>query len=111
MPYNYKKTAYELVKEAAHSFGKDGKPFHYFEVISYIRTHYPDYPFKDNTIQLHLRELSKNIESSKRNHPRYTKSLFSSISVMECSSWLKNRKLNNPRQTEIELIQRPLRKE
>ncbi|AIG98431.1 hypothetical protein AFULGI_00016720 [Archaeoglobus fulgidus DSM 8774] len=76
MPYNYKKTAYELVREAAYSIGKDGKPFHYTEVVNYVRTHYPDCPFKDNTIQLHLRGLSKNIESSKRNHPSLYKRAF-----------------------------------
>lgn len=68
MPYQYRKTAYELVR-AGHNLGKDGRSFHYSEVINYIRTYYPDCPFKDNTIQLHLRGLSKNVESSKRNHP------------------------------------------
>ncbi len=65
MPYNYKKTAYELVKEAANILGKDGRTFHYSEVISYIRSHYPDCPFKDITFRLHLSGLSKNVESSR----------------------------------------------
>jgi len=76
MPYNYKRTAYELVREAAHYLRKDGKPFHYSEVVNYVRTHYPDCPFKDNTIQLRLRGLSKNVESSKRNHPSLYKRAF-----------------------------------
>ena len=76
MPYQYRKTAYELVKEASHELGKNGKSFHYSEVIDYIRTRYPDCPFKDNTFILHLRGLSKNIESSKKNHPSLYKRAF-----------------------------------
>ncbi len=33
----YRKTAYELVREAAYSLGKDGKAFSYQEVLNYIR--------------------------------------------------------------------------
>jgi len=76
MPYQYKKTAYELVKEAAYSLGKDSKSFHYLDVIDYIRTHYPDCPFKDNTIKAHLKGLSKNVESSKKLHPSLYKRAF-----------------------------------
>ncbi len=74
--YNYKKTAYELVKEAAHSLGKDGKPFHYSEIVNYVRTHYPDCPFKESTFYLHLRGLSKNVEGSKRYLPSLYKRAF-----------------------------------
>lgn len=76
MPYNYKKTAYELVKEAANILGKGGRSFHYSEVISYIRTNYPDCPFKDMTFRLHLRGLSKNIESSRRSLPSLYRRAF-----------------------------------
>ena len=75
-PYNYKKTAYELVKEVANILGKGGRTFHYSEVISYIRSHYPDCPFKDITFRLHLSGLSKNIESSKRNLPSLYRRAF-----------------------------------
>ncbi len=37
MPYQYKKTAYDLVKMAAYSLGKDGKSFQYSDMINYIR--------------------------------------------------------------------------
>ena len=76
MPYQYKKTAYELVKEATYNLGKDSKSFHYSDVINYIRTRYPDCPFKDGTIKAHLKGLSKNVESSKRNLPSLYKRAF-----------------------------------
>ena len=76
MPYQYKKTAYELVREAAYSLGKGGKSFHYSEVINFIRTRYPDCPFKDDTIKAHLKGLSKNVESSMKYHPSLYKRAF-----------------------------------
>ena len=76
MPYQYRKTAYELVREATYSLGRNGKSFHYSDVIKYIRTHYPDCPFKDNTIKAHLKGLSKNVESSKKYHPSLYKRAF-----------------------------------
>ena len=76
MPCQYKKTAYELVKEATYNLGKDGKSFHNSDVINYIRTRYPDCPFKDNTIKAHLKGLSKNVESSKKHHPSLYKRAF-----------------------------------
>ena len=41
-----------------------------------MRSYYPDCPFKDITFQLHLKGLSKNVESSRRNHPSLFKRAF-----------------------------------
>ena len=69
-------TTYELVKEACYVLGKDRRAFHYSEVIKYIRTYYPECKYKNNTIYLHLRGLSKNIESSKKHHPSLYRRAF-----------------------------------
>ena len=45
-------------------------------VIKYIRTHYPECSIKDTTIYLHLRGLSKNLKSSKKNFPSLYKRAF-----------------------------------
>ena len=76
MPEGCRKTAYELVREACYALGKNCRAFHYSEVINYIRSNYPECKHKDSTIHLHLRGLSKNIESSKRNHPSLYKRAF-----------------------------------
>ena len=72
----YKKTAYELVKEAASILGKDGKIFTYREVLDYIREHYRDAPHKNNTIYAHLKALSINNETAVKYHPNLHKRAF-----------------------------------
>ena len=77
MPYNYRKTAYELVKEVAHSFGKDGRQFHYSEVVNYVKTHYPDCPFKESTFYLHLRgDYRRTWRGQSDIFPHYIRELF-----------------------------------
>ncbi|OYT33128.1 hypothetical protein B6U96_17355 [Archaeoglobales archaeon ex4484_92] len=53
MPYNYRKTAYELVKEAAHSLGKDGT---YEPIILIIPSRIHDSSTSEGIIEKH-REL------------------------------------------------------
>ena len=76
MPKRCGKTAYELVREACYVLGRDCRPFHYSEVIDYIRRHHPECAHKDSTIRLHLKGLSKNVESSRRHHPSLYKRAF-----------------------------------
>ncbi|MEM4736885.1 MAG: hypothetical protein QXD41_03360 [Nitrososphaeria archaeon] len=65
----YKKTIYELVKEAAYHLGRAGNIFTYDEVLDYIRKNYPDSPHKDNSIYLHLMALSVNNKWGKNFNP------------------------------------------
>jgi len=72
----YRKTAYELVREAAYELGKGGKTFTYQDVLSYIRSKYPDAPHKDDTIEIHLWVLSINNKSAANFHPSLYKRAF-----------------------------------
>ena len=72
----YKKTAYELVREATYSLGRGGRVFSYREVLKYIREHYKDAPHKDNTIYAHLKALSINNKAAARNLPSLHRRAF-----------------------------------
>ncbi len=56
----YHKSVYELVHEAAHVLGRNGRVFSDVDVIKYIREKYPDCPYSDSSFKLHLRGLSIN---------------------------------------------------
>jgi len=56
----YRKSVYELVREAALSLGRGGRVFSDAEVIRYIRVKYPDCPYSDNSFRMHLLGLSIN---------------------------------------------------
>jgi len=72
----YRKIAYELVKEAAYELGRRGNTFTYLDVLSYIRSKYPDAPHKDDTIELHLWALSINNKSAANSHPTLYRRAF-----------------------------------
>ncbi|RLG74820.1 MAG: hypothetical protein DRO12_06400 [Thermoprotei archaeon] len=78
----YRKSVYELVREAALSLGRGGRVFSDAEVIRYIRVKYPDCPYSDNSFKMHLLGLSIN----NRHAPTRWPSLYKRAFLIQVSS-------------------------
>ncbi len=72
----YFKSVYELVYEATHVLGRDGRVFSDLDVIKYIRNKYPDCPYSDNSFKMHLLGLSINNRHGPTRWPNLYKRAF-----------------------------------
>ncbi len=72
----YRKSVYELVREAALFLGRNGKVFSDVDVIRYIREKYPDCPYSDNSFRMHLLGLSINNKYAPTRWPNLYKRAF-----------------------------------
>jgi len=72
----YYKSVYELVYEAAHVLGRNGRVFSDLDVIRYIHSKYPDCPYSDNSFKMHLLGLSINNKHAPKHWPNLYKKAF-----------------------------------